>query len=813
MRDRAQVVIIGAGIVGASTAYHLARSGCTDVLVLDQGPLFETGGSTSHAPGGVFQVNYSKTMTEFARYTTQLYSGLESNGRPAWYPVGSIEVAWSQERLVDLRRKLGAARSWGVAADLISPGDACDLIPLLSDRILGALHVPRDGIARAVRAVEAMANDSKARGVEFEGNVEVTGFEIVDDRVRGLLTSNGTIEAEQILIATGIWAPTTGRMAGITVPLIPMQHQYAVTTPLEQLGGETEEVRHPVLRHQDRSMYFRQERDSYGIGTYRHEPLPFESEKLPSSWQDGTAPAEREFIDENFDRAFEHARELLPALRSVELDKRLNGIFSFTPDGMPIMGQSPKVRGLWVAAAIWITHAGGVGKTMAEWMTSGQTEWDTRECDIARFEPHALENRYVHPRSIQQYREVYDIVHPLEPPTGPRNIRTTPFHGRLKKLGAHFAESGGWERPLWFAVNEPAAPVSAHRTGWEAVEWSPAAAAEHLGTRERAGIFDMSTFAKFEIQGKGALEFLQALAANQMDRPVGSVTYTALLTRSAGIRCDVTVIRTNPDRFLLMTGGSTGSYNLSWIESQTGSRTDVEINDISDELCCIGLWGPKSRKILEAVTSDDVTDEAFPYLAVREITVNGVKILAVRISYVGELGWELYCPARHGARFWDTVWEAGQQHGAVAAGTTAQDSLRLEKGYRLWGADIHTEYNPLQAGLGFAVDMDKGEFTGREALARARSAGITDRLRCMTLDDPSRMVMGKEPVWLDGEVAGYVTSAGYGYSIGRAIALGYLPAAESKPGARVEIEYFGERLPATVRSMPLFDPESRRLRS
>ncbi|MCH7734835.1 MAG: FAD-dependent oxidoreductase [Chloroflexi bacterium] len=813
MKDRAQVVIIGAGIVGTSTAYHLARNGCADVLVLDQGPLFETGGSTSHAPGGVFQVNFSKTMTEFARYTTQLYAGLESDGRPAWYPVGSLEVAWTEERLADLRRKLGTARSWGVSADLLSPSDARGLIPLLSARILGALHVPADGIARAVRAVEAMAAESARLGVEFLGNVEVSGIDIRNGRARGLRTSRGTIEAEKVLIATGIWAPATGKLAGITVPLVPMQHQYAVTSPLEQLGGEIAEVRQPVLRHQDRSMYLRQERDSYGIGTYRHEPLPFRADELPSSLQDGRAPAEREFIDELFEAAFEYARELLPALRSVELNKKLNGIFSFTPDGMPIMGESPHVRGLWVAAAVWITHAGGVGKTMAEWMSSGETEWDMRECDIARFEPHALEEPYIFQRSMQQYREVYDIVHPLEPAAEPRNIRVTPFHAQHARMGAHFAESGGWERPRWFEVNETAAPVSARRNGWEAVEWSPAAAAEHLGTRERAGVFDMSTFAKFEFTGTGALEFLQNIAANRVDRPVGTVTYTAMLTRSGGIRCDLTVVRAGEERFLVMTGGSTGTYDLSWIESHDCRASNVRIKEVSEDYCCIGLWGPRSRQILSAITSSDVSNEVFPYLSVRDIIVDDIAVMAVRISYVGELGWELYCPVEHGSRFWDIVWAAGQEHGAVVAGTTAQDSLRLEKGYRLWGADIHTEYNPIQAGLAFAVDMEKGDFTGREALADIRSASVQRRLRCMTLDDPTRVVMGKEPIWLNGEVAGYVTSAGYGHSIGRGIALGYLPAGESKPGSGVEIEYFGERLPATVRSTPLFDPANGRLRS
>ncbi len=752
-------------------------------------------------------------MTEFARYTTALYSELKSDEQPAWYPVGSLEVAWSEERLTDLRRKLGLARSWGVEADLLSPADALELIPLLSDRILGALHVPADGIARPIRAVEAMAADSASRGVEFHGHVEITGFDVQCGRVHGVQTSTGAIEAEHVLIATGIWAPATARLAGITVPLIPMQHQYAVTSPLEQLRDETAEVRHPVLRHQDRSMYFRQERDAYGIGAYRHEPQPLRADAIPSEHQNGRAPAEREFDDELFETPLKDARELLPSLRAVELRKKLNGIFSFTPDGMPIMGESQQVRGLWIAAAIWITHAGGVGKTMAEWMTSGETEWDTRECDIARFDPHALEEPYVFKRSMQQYREVYDIVHPLEPAAEPRNIRLTPFHDRHVRMGAHFADSGGWERPRWYAANEPDEPTVPLRTGWVAVEWSPAAAVEHLATRERAGVFDMSTFAKFEITGSGALEFLQDTAANQMDRPIGSVTYTSMLTPSGGIRCDLTVVRTSEERFLVMTGGSTGAYDRAWIEAHARERSDVRFNEVTEQLCCIGLWGPLSRQILSSIGSDDVSNAAFPYLSVRDLNVADIPVMAVRISYVGELGWELYCPAELGSRFWDIVWESAREHGAVVAGTTAQDSLRLEKGYRLWGADIHTEFNPYEAELGFAVDMNKTDFVGRGALAEIASRGVQHRLRCLTLDDSTRTVMGKEPIWLNDGVAGYVTSAGYGHSIGRGIAFGYLPTAGSRPGSAVEIDYFGERLPATVRSTPLFDPKNARLRS
>jgi glycine cleavage system T protein len=813
MKTRAQIVIIGAGIVGASTAYYLARLGATDVVVIDQGPLFETGGSTSHAPGGVFQVNHSKTMSEFAKSTTELFSGLESAGGPAWYPVGSLEVAWTKERLTDLKRKLGAARSWGIESELLSPAETIERIPLLCDKILGALHIPSDGIARPVRAVEAMAADATARGVTFHGNIEITGIDVEGGRAKRIRTCAGDIEAEQILIATGIWAPATARLAGITVPLIPMQHQYAVTEPLEELKGETAEVRHPVLRHQDRSMYFRQERDAYGIGTYRHEPQPFLASDLPSRQVEGRAPAERPFVDADFEGALEDARELLPSLRSVDLRTKLNGIFSFTPDGMPVMGASAQVRGLWVAVAVWITHAAGVGKTMAEWMTSGETEWDMRECNIARFEPHALENTYVFKRAMQQYREVYDIVHPLEPATEPRNIRQSTFYAHQVALGARFAESGGWERPRWYATNESAAPETARGTSWEAVEWSPAAAAEHIGTRERAGLFDMSTFAKFEVSGDGAMAFLQHIAANQINRPVGSVTYTAMLTPAGGIRCDLTIVRTDAERFLVLTGGSTGTYDLSWIKSHASEWPQVHIKDITEDLACIGLWGPKSRAILSAITSDDVSNAGFPYLSVADLTVGNIPVMAVRISYVGELGWELYCPTEHGSRFWDILWEAASPHGAVAAGTTAQDSLRLEKGYRLWGSDIHTEYNPIQAGLGFALDMDKGDFIGRDAVVKIKASGVKRRLRTITLDDPSRVVMGKEPILLNDTVAGYVTSAGYGHTVGTGIAMGYLRASESRPGTKVEIEYFGERLGATVRRTALFDREGERLRS
>jgi len=805
-------VIVGAGIVGCSAAYHLARLGVTDVVVIDQGPLFETGGSTSHAPGGVFQVNFAQVMTRFASYTVRLYGGLRPPTGPAWYGVGGLEVAWTPERMHDLRRKIGVARSWGVEAELLSPAEARRLNPLLSPRILGAFHVPSDGIARAVRAAEAMAADAGARGVEFNGHGEVTGFDIANGRVTGVRTAKGRIDCEMALIATGIWAPRTGALAGINIPLVPMQHQYAITGPLPELLGETAEVRHPVMRHQDRSMYFRQERDAYGIGSYRHEPLPVDPATLASRPRNGRAPAIREFLPGLFAEPLEHARELMPALRGVEPVHSINGIFSFTPDGMPLLGESPQVRGLWVAAAVWITHAGGVGKTMAEWMTLGAPEWDMRECDIARFHAHALEPSYVLARSSQQYREVYDIFHPKQQPSVARNVRVSPFHPRETELKARFGDSGGWERPLWYEVNRRATGGGPAFSGWEALEWSPAIAAEHLATRERAAVFDMTPLTRIAVEGPAALELLQRLTANQVDRPPGRAIYTSMLTPTGGIRCDLTVLRRSVDRFLVVTGGSTGAYDLDWIRRHAVGRRDVHIQDVTAETCCLGLWGPRSREVLRSISGDDLTNEAFPYLGVREIQVGDVPAMAVRISYLGELGWELYTAVESGLQLWDAVWSAGRRWDVVAAGTQAQDSMRLEKGYLLWGADIHTDYNPLEAGLGFAVKMDKGSFNGREALLNARRDGIMRRLCCLVLDDPGAVVMGKEPILIDGSVAGFVTSAGYGYSIGRCIALGYLPVVSAGPGTRVEIEYFGRRSPATVRKAPLFDPGNVRLR-
>ena len=817
--DSARAVIIGAGIVGCALAYHLAKLGWRDVVVVDQGPLFETGGSTSHAPGLVYQINPSKTMSEFARYTVDLWTRLTLDGEPCAKPVGSLEIAWTPERLADLRRRAGYGASWGVEAQLISPREARAMVPALSERILGALYVPSDIHTKATRPAEAMAREAARDGAAaFFGGVEVTGFRIERGRVRGVQTERGEIAADLVVSAVGIWAPRLCGMAGVPIPLSPMEHLYAVTEPLAALAGATEEISQPLIRHQDEAMYFRQVGEGYGIGSYRHAPLPMESADIPALAESNGAPAELPFTLSHFETTMEKAGEILPALKGAGLARKFNGVFSFTPDGFPVLGESPQVAGFWSAQAVWITHAAGVGRAVAEWMVEGEPSADLRECDIRRFHPHALTRSYVRRRSAQQYREVYDIIHPRQQAGAPRDMRLSPFHARQKALGAVFHESAGWERPQWHEANEGLLdslnPAGTEREGWAAVEWSPAVAAEHAAARERVAMFDMTPFAKFEVSGKGALAALERLAANRVDKPIGAITYTSMLTPSGGIKCDLTVTRLGERRFMVVTGGAMGLHDLAWIESHLPEDGSVSVADVSSAYCCIGLWGPRARDLLSRVCEDDVSDRAFPYMTAKRIAIGDVPALALRISYVGELGWEIYAPTEHGARLWDTLWEEGAQLGATAAGGGAFDSLRLEKGYRLWGNDIHTEYDPYEAGLGFAVKLRKGDFIGRDALIakRARGGHPKRRLRCMVLDDPNAVTVGKEPIALGDRTLGYTTSANYGHSVGRGIAYGYLPAEHSEIGAKVDVIYFGERLPATVTREPLYDPKGAKMR-
>jgi glycine cleavage system T protein len=797
--ESARVAIVGAGIAGASVAHHLAERGWEEIVVIDQGPLFETGGSTSHAPGLIFQHNGSRTMTRLAQWTVERLTALD-----AFHPVGSIEVATTGERWAELDRRWARARGYGLDASLLDPAAVAELIPLLDPAtILGGFHVADDGIAKGVRAAQALCRHEAITAI---GDCEVTGLLVEGGRAVGVETVAGTLRAEHVVIACGIWGRQVSRLApGLNVPLVPVEHQLAYTAPLPELAGETREVVHPILRHQDHAMYFRQVADGYAIGNYRHEPRLADPER----------PAELAFTPEDFASARAEAGRLLPALRDVELRRAFNGLMSFTPDGFPLLGESAAARGLWLAQAIWVTHSAGCGRALAELMTHGDALLDLHECDPERFDAHGTSTTYVRLRGAQGYREVYDVLHPREQNEQARGLRTTPFYEREQALGATFFESAGWERPQWYEANaelltgEELLP----HDDWAARFWSPIVQAEHRACRERVGIFDLTPFTKVEVAGPGASAFLQRLAANDVDKPAGVIVYTAMLSPRGGIMCDLTITRLAEDRFWVVTGGAVGRHDIAWMRRHLPEDGSVVLTDLTSSLCCLGVWGPRARDVVGARSDDDLSNDAVNYMRAGTLHIGHVPCRALRVSYVGELGWEIYAPAEFGRGLWDTLFEAGASLGAVACGGAAYDSLRLEKGYRLWGQDIDEEHNPYEAGLGWAVRLGKdADFIGREAAAAIKERGVTRKLCCLVTDDPAVMLVGKEPL-LDGDrPVGYVTSAGYGATLGESIAYGYLPIELSEPGTALAVHSAGAEHRATVVSEPRFDPEMSRLK-
>lgn len=823
MAAQPKVVIIGAGIVGCALSDELTARGWTDVTVLEQGPLFATGGSTSHAPGLVFQTSGSKTMTEFARYTVEKYSALTLDGQWCFNQVGGLEVATSPERLAEIQRRHGWLSSWGVDSRLLTPEESAALHPLLDpERIVGGFHIPSDGLAKALRAGEAQARLATARGARFHPHHTVTGIETTGDRVSAVVTDQGTFPADIVVSCAGFWGPRIGRMVGQPVPLVPMAHQYARTTELPLLAGrngEHTEASLPILRNQDAGLYYRELVDRIGIGSYAHRPMPVSLDDVAHP-RDAVMPSSLEFTEADFEGAWADTLALLPSLADTKIEEGFNGIFSFTSDGMPLMGESPKVQGFWLAEAVWVTHSAGVAKALAEWLVDGRPGTDVHECDVNRFEEVQLAPSYVVERSCQSFAEVYDILHPLQPAERPRPLRTSPFHSRQEALGAVFLEGGGWERPHWYEANATLPEVARipGRGDWASRYWSPIAGAEALVTRERVALYDMTPLKRLEVTGPDALAFLQELTTNQLDKPVGSVTYTLLLDHAGGIRSDLTIARLGTDRFQI---GANGNLDLDWLSRRLPGRGhlpavagggSVQIRDITAGTCCLGVWGPRARDLVQPLTDTDFSHKGFGYFKAKHAYLGDVPVTAMRLSYVGELGWEIYTSADLGARLWDTLWEAGQELGIIAAGRSAFNSLRLEKGYRSWGHDMTTEHNPYEAGLGFAVRGNKQHFTGKSALEGISDETVTRRLTPLVVQDERSVVMGHEPVYVDGRPVGYVTSAAYGYTIGAPIAYAWLPAEHAAPGTPVEIEYFGAKVAAVTAAEPLFDPEMSRIR-
>ncbi|TQS25762.1 FAD-dependent oxidoreductase [Microbispora sp. KK1-11] len=808
-----RVVIIGAGVVGAALADELSVRGWTDVTVVDQGPVPATGGSSSHAPGLVFQINGSKTMTEMARYTVEKLCSLDLDGEPCFLQVGGLEVATTPERLAELHRRHGWATSWGVESRLLTPAECAEHHPLVDPgAVLGGLLIPTDGLAKAVRAVDAQLRLARSRGVRVLERHEVLDIRTEDGRVAGVVTDQGEIPADVVVCCAGIWGPKVAGMVGMPLPLTPLAHQLAWTGQVPDLAGREEEATLPILRHQDADLYYRQRFDGIGIGYYGHRPMPVSPEDLLSVDEAEVMPSVLTFTPEDFEDAWTETQRLLPGTRAAKIDEGINGLFSFTQDHMPLMGESPEVKGFWVAEAVWVTHSAGVGKAMAEWLVDGHcTSFDLHECDVNRFEPHQLAPEYVLARDCQNFVEVYDIIHPLQPMEEPRPVRLSPFHTRQRELDAFFLEAVGYERPQWYGANARLLEGRDIPTpnDWAARYWSPIVGAEAQASRESVALYDMTALKRLEVAGPGALAFLQRLTTGQMDKSVGSVTYCLLLDEDGGIRSDVTVARLGRDVFQV---GANGNLDLDWFHRHLPADGSVMVRDITAGTCCLGVWGPRARDLVQPLTDADFSNQGFRYFRAKKAYIGTVPVTALRLSYIGELGWELYTTADLGAKLWDTLWEAGQQHGILAGGRGAFASLRLEKGYRSFGTDMTFEHDPYEAGLGFAVKTDKGDFIGREALER-RKENVRRRLTCLTVDDPTQVVMGREPVY-DGDTSvGYVTSAAFGYTIGKGIAYAWLPAELATPGRTLEIGYFDRRVTAVVAEEPLFDPAMERLRS
>ena len=832
---RASAVIVGAGIVGNSLACHLAKLGWRDLVLIDKGPMPNPGGSTGHASNFIFPIEYSKMMMELTRDSTEQYKALG-----VFTESGGIEVARTEERMHELRRRCTAAKAWGIPAQLLSPAEVGKLVPYLDEAvILGGAHFPTVGVVDSLRAGTLMREQAQQAGaLRVLAGAEVLGIDVAGGAVTAVRTTQGDIETSVCAVCCGVWSPRIARMAGARIPLTPIVHQMISVGPIAMFEGTTGEIAYPIVRDVDTNMYERQHGGDMEVGSYAHRPIIISPDDIPSIEQSVLSPTEMPFTQDDFDPQLLQALDLMPDLLGDEragIRYAINGLISMTPDGHPLLGETPEVGGLWSVAASWIKEGPGVGRAVAEWMSGQVPEIDIHEADIARFYPYQRTAEHVRARAREGFNKMYGIVHPAEQWESGRPVRRSPVYGRARDLGAVFIETAGWERPQWYASNEGllenyAGQLMPRDAEWDARWWSPIINAEHLAMRETAGLVDLSAFAIFDITGPGALEVVQSLAVAQMDVRAGRVVYTSLLDERGGFKADLTIMRLGPQRFRVVTGGATGMADMKWFAGHLPADGTATLADLTSGQCTLGLWGPAARTVLEATTSDDISHAGFPFGTCREIEIGGVTVLASRISYVGELGWEMHVPMEQGAKVWDTLWDAGNPHGLVPVGIGVYGTTgRLEKGYRAFGNELTADYTLVEAGM-TRPKVKEHPFTGRDAYLAQRETAPVAALCTLTVDDHRsasgqlRYMLGGEPVLgPDGEVLvdsrgrpSYVTSAGSGPSVGRHLLMAYLPAADAIEGAHLAVEYLGERYPVTVAvvgATPLFDPENHRVRS
>ena len=832
---RARAVIIGAGIVGNSLAYHLAKLGWRDLVLVDKGPMPNPGGSTGHASNFIFPIEYSKMMMELTADSTAQYQNLG-----VFTESGGIEVARTAERMTEFRRRCSQAKAWGIPAELISPARVRELVPYLDDSvILGGAYFPTVGVVDSLRAGTLMREDAQASGaLTVLPGTEILGIDVSPEgRVAGVRTTAGDIETDVCAICCGVWSPRIAAMAGARIPLTPIVHQMISVGPIGLFADTKGEISYPIVRDVDTNMYERQHGGDMEVGSYAHRPIIVAPDDIPSIEQAALSPTELPFTSHDFDPQLEQALELMPELLGDEragIRYAINGLISMTPDGHPALGETPEVAGLWSVAASWIKEGPGIGRAVAEWMTGGTPEIDIHEADISRFYPHHKTTALVTSRAAEGFNKMYGIVHPAEQWQQSRPIRVGPAYDRQRELGAVFFETAGWERPHWYESNEPLLERYAGRcmprTGeWESRWWSPIINAEHLAMRDAAALVDLSAFAVLDVAGPDALAAVQYLTVAQMDVRPGRVVYTSLLNETGGFRGDLTVMRLAADRFRVVTGGATGMMDRKWITDHIPAGLAVTVTDVTSAWTTLGLWGPKAREILARITADDVSAAGFGFGTCREIEVGDLTVLASRISYVGELGWEMYLPMESGGRLWDAIWAAGQPSGLIAAGIGVYGTTgRLEKGYRAFGAELTGDYTIVEAGMA-RPRVKSADFVGKAAYLAQREQAPAAVLCTLTVDDHAsstgelRYMLGGEPILgPDGTVltdargrTSYVTSAGSGPSVGKHILLAYLPADQAVAGNRLSVEYLGESYPVTVAvagATPLFDPDNQRIR-
>lgn len=805
-RHSAKHLIIGGGIIGCSVAYHLARNGEKDVVLLEKASLTE--GATWHAAGLVGQLRSSRNTTRMLKRSVAMYDRLEAETGMAfdWKKVGSLRLAATQDRLLEAKRLATMARSFDLEMEIITPAEAEALFPYIDDRGLeGAAFIPSDGHVDPASLCQAIAAGARQHGAQIRQGVKVLDFSRTGERITTVHTTDGTYDVETVVMAAGMWSRELGQKLGLHVPACAVEHQYIVTEPLpdpDLVKGL------PTLRDPERLVYYKP--DAGGrlvLGGYEGDTVPFGDRGIPGDFV-------RQLLPDSMDRfapLAELAAQVTPVLNDVGIRSVINGPIPYSADGDFVMGWAPGLDNLMMATGFLygIAAGGGAGEMIAEWITEGRPSLDLWPLDCRRFGPHHGARAFMYPRAVEHYAHHYKMRYPGQEAESARGLRQSPLYDRLKQAGAVYGSKNGWERPLWFA---PDGVPAMDQLAFLDPGWKPFAEAEHRAVREGVALIDQTSFAKFELIGAGALLLLQRLAACNMDKPMGTVIYAQLCNDRGGIEADLTITRLGTDHFYVVTGAGFGIHDTDWIRRHMPRDGSVHLIEVTSARAVINICGPKARDVLQGLCEDDMSDDAFPFATARDVTLGAAPVRAVRIGYVGELGWELHIPTEFAAYVYDLLWQAGQAHGIRNVGYRAIDSLRLEKGYLYWSGDIGPDYTPIEAGLGFRVHLKAGgDFLGREVLAAQKADGPSRRI-CTFVTEARLPLTGGETLLRGGKVVSLATSGGYGPTVGKTIIFAYLDRALWAEDD-FEIEVFGDRHPVKRVDGPLYDPQNTRLKA